>query len=67
VLAFAPGAIEAMAALSIAFGTAPAFVAACHLWRISFIMLVMPMIARMLSRHRGADSPDAPDIPTSLS
>lgn len=41
-IALAPGGVEAMAAMALALGFEPAFVAAHHLLRICFLSLVMP-------------------------
>lgn len=48
-LAYAPGGIEAMAALALALHYDPAYIAAHHLSRIVAITLLMPWIARSLN------------------
>lgn len=47
-IAYAPGGIEAMAALALALHYDPAYIAAHHLSRIVAITLLMPVIARFL-------------------
>lgn len=47
-IAYAPGGIEAMAALALALHYDPAYIAAHHLSRIVAITLFMPLIARLL-------------------
>lgn len=48
-IAYAPGGIEAMAALALALHYDPAYIAAHHLSRIVAITLFMPLIARRLT------------------
>ncbi|WP_298610781.1 AbrB family transcriptional regulator [uncultured Thiothrix sp.] len=47
-IAYAPGGIEAMAALALALHYDPAYIAAHHLSRIVAITLLMPLVARLL-------------------
>jgi membrane AbrB-like protein len=53
-IAFAPGGIEAMAALGLALGYDPAFVAAHHLARILLLVAVLPLWIDRVERRRGA-------------
>ncbi len=45
-VAFAPGGVEAMAAIGIALGYDPAYVAIHHLMRIVFLIVVLPLVLR---------------------
>lgn len=47
-LAFAPGAVEAMTVLAFAFGVDPAYVAALQLARFAAIALLVPLIGRRI-------------------
>lgn len=50
VLAFAPGSLDAMIALALAFGAQPAYVAAHHLSRFMMLMVMLPLVSRWLFR-----------------
>lgn len=52
-VAFAPGGVEAMAAMALSLGYDPAFVATHHLVRILFLILVLPIIVRMAGKRGG--------------
>jgi membrane AbrB-like protein len=48
VLAYAPGAIEAMMILALALHFDPAFVAAHHLWRFLMVLVALPLLSRYI-------------------
>jgi len=52
-VAYAPGGVEAMAAMAIALGYDPAFVATHHLFRIFLIFLFLPASLRIVKKIRG--------------
>lgn len=58
IIAFAPGAVDAMMLLALALHADPVYVGAHHLSRIFFVSLTMPLIARRSARLPGR--PDAP-------
>jgi membrane AbrB-like protein len=47
-LAYAPGAIEAMMILALALHFDPAFIAAHHLWRFLLVLVALPLLGRFL-------------------
>lgn len=49
-IAYAPGGVEGMAAMAIALGYDPAFVATHHLVRIVFLIMVLPFVLRAAGR-----------------
>ena len=49
VLAYAPGAIEAMMILALALHFDPAFVAAHHLWRFMMVLVALPLLSRYIN------------------
>ena len=51
-IAFAPGAVDAMMLLALALHLDPVYVGAHHLARIFFVSLTMPLIARAASRRK---------------
>jgi membrane AbrB-like protein len=51
-IAYAPGGVEGMAAMAIALGYDPAFVATHHLVRIVFLIMVLPFVLRVAGRIR---------------
>jgi membrane AbrB-like protein len=51
-IAYAPGGVEGMAAMAIALGYDPAFVATHHLVRIVFLIMVLPFVLRIAGRIR---------------
>lgn len=52
-IAFAPGGLETMVAMSVAFGIAPGFVAACHLGRLLILSVAVPLaFARITKRPK---------------
>ena len=51
-IAFAPGAVDAMMLLALALHLDPVYVGAHHLTRIFFVSLTMPLVARRLRRPR---------------
>lgn len=50
--AFAPGALEAMAALGFAMGYDPVFMSAHHLYRFAGLSVMLPVVARLLFAAR---------------
>lgn len=54
-VAYAPGGVEAMAAMAIALGYDPAFIATHHLFRILLLFLIVPIcikiVQRMVRKH----------------
>ena len=50
-VAFAPGGVEAMAAIGLALGYDPAYVAVHHLVRIVFLIIMLPMLLRLVARQ----------------
>jgi uncharacterized protein len=59
-IAYAPGAVDAMMLLALALNLDPVYVGAHHLVRIFFVSITMPLIARYT---RPATLPDAVDKP----
>jgi membrane AbrB-like protein len=51
-IAYAPGAVDAMMLLALALNLNPVYVGAHHLTRIFFVLLTMPILARMGHRHK---------------
>jgi uncharacterized membrane protein AbrB (regulator of aidB expression) len=49
-IAFAPGAVDAMMLLALALNLDPVYVGAHHLTRIFFVSLMMPLVARRTAR-----------------
>ena len=49
-VAFAPGGVEAMAAMALALHYDPAFVAVHHIYRIILLILTLPLFLKILSR-----------------
>jgi uncharacterized membrane protein AbrB (regulator of aidB expression) len=49
-IAFAPGAVDAMMLLALALSLDPVYVGAHHLTRIFFVSLTMPLLARYSAR-----------------
>lgn len=69
VIAYAPGAIDAMMVLALALNYDPAFVGAHHLARFMLVLLSMPWIVRFMQRVKPpadaiAAEADAPDADT---
>jgi uncharacterized protein len=60
-IAFAPGAVDAMMLLALALNLDPVYIGAHHLVRIFFISMTMPLIARRAARPR--KPPDTPKPP----
>lgn len=56
-IAYAPGAVDAMLLLALALNLDPVYVGAHHLTRIFFVLLTMPFVVRR--RARAAMKPDA--------
>ena len=52
-IAFAPGAVDAMMLLALALNLDPVYVGAHHLTRIFFVSLTMPFVARYAARSKG--------------
>ena len=62
-IAYAPGAVDAMMLLALALNLDPVYVGAHHLTRIFFVLLTMPLIARgTLHRLKPKDDPAKPPI-----
>jgi membrane AbrB-like protein len=51
-IAFAPGGLETMIAMSIALGLAPGFVAACHLGRLLVLSVAVPVLFAKTQNRR---------------
>lgn len=51
-IAYAPGAVDAMMLLALALNLNPVYVGAHHLTRIFFVLLTMPIVARMGHRRK---------------
>jgi membrane AbrB-like protein len=51
-IAFAPGAVDAMMLLALALHLDPVYVGAHHLTRIFFVSITMPLVARRVARRR---------------
>lgn len=49
-VAFAPGGVEAMAAMALALNYDPAFVAVHHLYRILLLILILPLFLKIIKR-----------------
>lgn len=49
-VAFAPGGVEGMAAMGLALGYDPAFVATHHIFRIAFVIALLPLALRLAAR-----------------
>jgi hypothetical protein len=49
-VAFAPGGVEGMAAIGLALGFDPAFVATHHIFRIVFVIVLLPLAVRLAGR-----------------
>jgi hypothetical protein len=49
-VAFAPGGVEAMAAIALALGYDPAYVATHHLFRLLLLFLIVPFCVRIVAR-----------------
>ncbi len=56
-IAFAPGGVEAMAAIGLALGYDPAFIAIHHVSRIVFLTLFVPILIARSRRIRAAQAP----------
>jgi membrane AbrB-like protein len=46
VVAFAPGGLETMIAMGAVLGANPSFVAACHVWRLLLLPVMVPLLIR---------------------
>jgi membrane AbrB-like protein len=65
-IAYAPGAVDAMMLLALALNLDPVYVGAHHLTRIFFVLFSMPLIARRAARQRiGQDASKTPPKPPS--
>lgn len=62
-IAYAPGAVDAMMLLALALNLNPVYVGAHHLTRIFFVLLTMPIIARMSARRKKLNAGDKPKPP----
>jgi uncharacterized membrane protein AbrB (regulator of aidB expression) len=58
-IAFAPGAVDAMMLLALALNLDPVYVGAHHLTRIFFVSLMMPLVARRTARSQKIKSETA--------
>ena len=61
-IAYAPGAVDAMMLLALALNLDPVYVGAHHLARIIFISLTMPLVARRYGRPRKLSDTPAPPL-----
>ncbi len=62
-IAYAPGAVDAMMLLALALNLDPVYVGAHHLTRIFFVLLTMPLIARgTLHRKKPPEVPAKPPV-----
>ncbi len=52
-VAYASGGVEAMAAMALSLDYDPAFVATHHIFRILFLILMLPLLIRFLARDKG--------------
>ena len=59
-LAYAPGAIDAMMILALALHFDPAFVGAHHVARFILVLLSMPVLVRLIHRAKREDEEDKP-------
>jgi uncharacterized protein len=50
-VAYAPGGVEAMAAMALSLDYDPTYVAAHHVFRIIFLILVLPIVIRMIKKE----------------
>ena len=62
-IAFAPGAVDAMMLLALALNLDPVYVGAHHLTRIFFVSLTMPFVARFAARHALSKPDQSPPPP----
>lgn len=60
VLAYAPGAIDAMMILALALHFDPAFIGAHHVARLLLVLLSMPLVVRFVQRWRRRRPPSEP-------
>ena len=51
-VAFAPGGVEAMAAMALSLNYDPAYVAVHHLFRIIFLIMILPLLLKIRNRSR---------------
>lgn len=58
ILAFAPGSLDAIIALALAFNAQPAYVAVHHLARFVMLMLILPVVSRFLFPKVADDGPE---------
>jgi uncharacterized protein len=62
-IAYAPGAVDAMMLLALALNLDPVYVGAHHLVRIFFVSLAMPLVARRAAHpHKPADAAVKPPL-----
>jgi hypothetical protein len=62
-IAFAPGAVDAMMLLALALNLDPVYVGAHHLTRIFFVSLTMPLVARWTARSLKIQSEPPKQLP----
>ena len=69
VMAFAPGALEAMTTLAFALNLDPAYVGTHHIARLIFVSLVVPVVVQVIKRRNAAEaaSDQAEDAPAARS
>jgi uncharacterized protein len=64
VMAFAPGALEAMTTLAFALNLDPAYVGTHHIARLIFVSLVVPVVVQVMRRRAKEGTPDpAAEVP----
>jgi hypothetical protein len=61
VMAFAPGALEAMTTLAFALNLDPAYVGTHHIARLIFVSLVVPVVVHAIRRRTAAVAEPVPD------
>jgi hypothetical protein len=54
-VAFAPGGVEAMAAMALALNYDPAFVAVHHIYRIIMLILALPLFLKIMRKLEGSN------------
>src|SRR5262249_42011308 len=64
VMAFAPGALEAMTTLAFALNLDPAYVGTHHIARLIFVSLVVPVVVQVMRRRAKVAAPEpAAELP----
>jgi uncharacterized membrane protein AbrB (regulator of aidB expression) len=63
IIAYAPGAVDAMMLLALALNLNPVYVGAHHLMRIFFVLLTMPFVAHWARPKKLPDDAPKPPLP----